>query len=228
MTITEHARRYLIMEGIKPETIIKVGSSMKEVLEENKDKIENSTVLKDLELESKNYFVLSIHREENLDDPKNLKLLVDSINKIAEEYNKPIIFSTHPRTRQKIKKENIEFNPLVRSMKPLGFHDYIRLQKESFCTISDSGTITEESSLLGFPAITVRQAHERPEGMDEGTIIMSNLDPESVVDSIKVVTSQDIRTEIVEDYKNSILAAKIVRIILSYTGYINRTVWKRY
>jgi UDP-N-acetylglucosamine 2-epimerase (non-hydrolysing) len=113
-------------------------------------------------------------------------------------------------------------------MKPLGFHDYIRLQKESFCTISDSGTITEESSLLGFPAITVRQAHERPEGMDEGTIIMSNLDPESVVDSIKVVTSQDIRTEIVEDYKNSILAAKIVRIILSYTGYINRTVWKRY
>jgi UDP-N-acetylglucosamine 2-epimerase (non-hydrolysing) len=228
MTITEHARRYLIMEGIRPETIIKVGSSMKEVLDANKDKIESSTILKDLKLEPKNYFVLSIHREENLDDPKNLKSLVDSINKIAEEYKKPIIFSTHPRTHKKIEKENIKFNPLVRSMKPLGFHDYIKLQKESFCTISDSGTITEESSLLGFPAITVRQAHERPEGMDEGTIIMSNLDSESVIDSIRVITSQDIRTEVVEDYKNSILAAKVVRIILSYVGYINRTVWKRY
>jgi UDP-N-acetylglucosamine 2-epimerase (non-hydrolysing) len=181
-----------------------------------------------LKLKSKNYFVLSIHREENLDDPKNLKSLVDSINKIAEEYKKPIVFSTHPRTHKKIEKENIKFNPLVRSMKPLGFHDYIKLQKESFCTISDSGTITEESSLLGFPAITVRQAHERPEGMDKGTIIMSNLDPESVIDSIRVITSQGIRTEIVEDYKNSILAAKIVRIILSYVGYINRTVWKKY
>ena len=228
MTITEHARRYLIMEGIKPETIIKVGSSMKEVLNVHKDDIKNSKVLEELELEPKDFFLLSIHREENLDDPKNLKLLVESINKIAKDYKKPIIFSTHPRTRKKIDAGKIQFDPLVRMMKPLGFFDYIKLQEGAFCVISDSGTITEESSLLGFPAITVRQAHERPEGMDEGTVIMSNLDPQSVIDSINVVTSQNIKMDIVDDYNNSILAAKIVRIILSYTSYINRTVWKRY
>jgi UDP-N-acetylglucosamine 2-epimerase (non-hydrolysing) len=228
LTITEHARRYLMQEGIRPETIIKVGSSMREVLERQEEKIKRSRILKELELKEKGYFVLSLHREENLDDPKNFEKLVESINAIAEEYGKPIIFSTHPRTRKKIESEGIEFNPLVRSMKPLGFSDYIRLQKDAFCVISDSGTITEESSILGFPAITIRQAHERPEGMDEGTIIMSSLDKVSVLDSIKVVTDQDIRMKIVDDYNNAILAAKVVRIILSYTEYINRTVWKRY
>jgi len=228
MTITEHARRYLIEEGIAPETVIKVGSSMKEVLERNKERIESSKVLERLGVKPKEYFVLSAHREENLDDSKNLNALVDSINAVAKEYKFPIIFSTHPRTQKKIDTGDIKFDSLVRIMKPLGFADYIKLQENAFCVISDSGTITEESSLLGFPAITVRQAHERPEGMDEGTVIMSGLDRESVLDSIKVVTNQNIRMRVVDDYDNDILAAKVVRIILSYTGYINRTVWKRY
>jgi len=228
MTITEHARRYLLREGIAPETVIKIGSSMKEVLEKNKGSIENSKVLEELGLKPKEYFVLSAHREENLDNSKNLNALVDSINAVAQKYNFPIIFSTHPRTQKKIDAGDIKFNPLVRIMKPLGFADYIKLQQNAFCVISDSGTITEESSLLGFPAITVRQAHERPEGMDEGTVIMSGLEKESVLDSINVVTSQNIRMRVVDDYNNDILAAKVVRIILSYTGYINRIVWKRY
>ena len=228
MTITEHARRYLIREGIAPETIIKVGSSMKEVLERNRESINNSMVLEDLNVKPKEYFVLSVHREENLDDSKNFNSLVESINAVAKEYNLPIIFSTHPRTQKKIDNGDIKFDSLVRVMKPLGFADYIKLQENAFCVISDSGTITEESSLLGFPAITVRQAHERPEGMDEGTVIMSNLDKESVLDSIRVVTNQNIRMRVVNDYDNDILASKVVRIILSYTGYINRTVWKKY
>ena len=199
MTITEHARRYLISEGIAPETVIKVGSSMKEVLGRNKERIENSKVLEELGVKPKEYFVLSAHREENLDDSKNLNALVDSINAVAKEYKLPIIFSTHPRTQKKIDAGDIKFHSLVRIMKPLGFADYIKLQENAFCVISDSGTITEESSLLGFPAITVRQAHERPEGMDEGTVIMSGLDRESVLDSIKVVTNQNIRMRVVQD-----------------------------
>lgn len=228
MTITEHARKYLIAEGIPAETVIKVGSSMKEVLRTNKESIEKSNVLKDLDIVPKKYFVLSSHREENLDNPKNFEALVESINAVAEKYKLPIIFSTHPRTQKKIDAGEIKFNPLVKIMKPLGFADYIKLQENAFCVISDSGTITEESSLLGFPAITIRQAHERPEGMDEGTVIMSGVDKEDVLDAINIVTSQNIRTRVVDDYNNDILAAKVVRIILSYTGYINRTVWKRY
>lgn len=228
MTITEHARKYLIAEGIPAETVIKVGSSMKEVLAANKESIEKSNVLKDLSIEPKKYFVLSAHREENLDNPKNFKSLVDSVNAVAERYKLPIIFSTHPRTQKKIDAGEIKFNPLVKIMKPLGFADYIKLQENAFCVVSDSGTVTEESSLLGFPAITIREAHERPEGMDEGTIIMSGVDKEGVLDAINTVTSQNIRMRVVDDYNNDILAAKVVRIILSYTGYINRTVWKRY
>lgn len=228
MTITEHARKYLIAEGIPAETVIKVGSSMKEVLKLNEESIKKSNILKDLELEPKRYFVLSSHREENLDNPKNFEALVDSINAVAEKYGLPIIFSTHPRTQKKIDAGEIKFNPLVKIMKPLGFADYIKLQENAFCVISDSGTITEESSLLGFPAITIRQAHERPEGMDEGTVIMSGVDKEGVLEAINTVTSQNIRMRVVDDYNNDILAAKVVRIILSYTGYINRTVWKRY
>ena len=228
MTITEHARRYLIAEGIPAETVIKVGSSMKEVLERNKDSIENSDVLKRLQVKYKKYFLLSMHREENLDDPKNFEALIESINAVAEKYKLPIIFSTHPRTQKKIDAGEVKFNHLVKIMKPLGFADYIKLQENAFCVISDSGTITEESSLLGFPAITIRQAHERPEGMDEGTIVMSSIDKDSVLDAINIVTSQNMRMKVVDDYNNDILGAKIVRIILSYTGYIKRTVWRRY
>lgn len=225
MTITEHARRYLVAEGIPAETVIKIGSSMKEVLEINKISIDSSDVLDRLQVAPKEYFLLSTHREENVDSEKNFNDLVDSINAICEKYKYPVIFAVHPRTQKLLEKNNIKLHELVRTMKPLGFADYIKLQQNAYCVISDSGTITEESSLLGFPAITVRQAHERPEGMDEGTLIMTGLDKETVLDSIEVVTSQ--RMPIVEDYESDNVAQKVVRIIMSYAGYVNRTVWKK-
>lgn len=228
MTLTEHARRYLIAEGIRPETIIKTGSSMQEVFAMNKDKIAQSNVLERLGLKEKEYFVLSAHREENVDSEKNFINLLNSINKVAEVYKMPIVFSAHPRTRKKIEAMGFKFNNLVKYMKPLGFNDYNKLQQNAFCVISDSGTITEESSLLGFPAITIRQAHERPEGMDEGTLIMSGVEEQGILDAIKVVTDQNVKMNPVADYQVPHLASKVVRIILSYTDYINRTVWKRY
>ena len=228
MTLKEHARRYLIAEGIRPETIIKTGSSMQEVFAMNKDKIAQSNVLERLGLKEKEYFVLSAHREENVDSEKNFINLLNSINKVAEVYKMPIVFSAHPRTRNKIEAMGFKFNDLVKYMKPLGFNDYNKLQQNAFCVISDSGTITEESSILGFPAITVRQAHERPEGMDEGTLIMSGVDSETILDSIKIVTDQNVKMNIVKDYDVDHLASKVVRIIMSYTGYINRTVWRKY
>lgn len=228
LTLTEHARRYLIAEGIKPETIIKVGSSMKEVLNKNKKKIENSKILTNLNLEPQKYFVLSLHREENVDNDKNFKSLIDSINDIAKVYKMPIIFGAHPRTRKKIEEQNIKFNKLINYMKPLGFNDYNKLQKNAFCVISDSGTVTEESSIMCFPAITIRQAHERPEGMDEGTLIMSGVNSKDILDSINIVTSKSHIPHIVNDYDTDYVGQKIVRIIMSYTGYINRTVWRKY
>ena len=228
MTLTEHARRYLISEGLRPETVIKTGSSMKEVLNECKENIDNSDVLERLNLEKGKYFVLSAHREENVDNPRNFKALIESINAVAEEYKMPIIFSAHPRTRKKIEAEGIIFSDYVKYMKPLGFNDYNKLQQNAFCVISDSGTITEESSIMGFPAITIRQAHERPEGMDEGTLIMSGVDKEDVLDAIKVVTDEDKKPHIVNDYDVDYVGMKVVKIIMSYTGYINRTVWKKY
>ena len=228
MTLTAHARRYLIAEGIRPETIIKPGASMQEVFAMNKDKIAQSNVLERLGLKEKEYFVLSAHREENVDSEKNFINLLNSINKVAEVYKMPIVFSAHPRTRKKIEAMGFKFNDLVKYMKPLGFNDYNKLQQNAFCVISDSGTITEESSLLGFPAITIRQAHERPEGMDEGTLIMSGVEEQGILDAIKVVTDQNVKMNPVADYQVPHLASKVVRIILSYTDYINRTVWKRY
>lgn len=224
MTITEHARRYLVAEGIPAETVIKIGSSMKEVLAKNEQSINDSKVLEQLNLSQKGYFLLSTHREENVDSEKNFTDLVESINAICDTYKLPVIFSVHPRTQKLIDAKGIKLHELVQTMKPLGFADYIKLQQNAFCVISDSGTITEESSLLGFPAITVRQAHERPEGMDEGTLIMTGLEKDTVLDSIKVVTSE--RMPIVKDYDADKVSQKVVRIIMSYTGYVNRTVWK--
>ena len=231
LVLSEHARRYLIREGISPETIIKTGSSMKEVLNRQAKAICSSQILKKLELKENSYFVLSIHREENVDSQKNFNNLLESVNCVAETYQMPVIFSVHPRTRKKIELINFKFSSLVKFMKPLAFADYIFLQKNAFCTISDSGTITEESSLLNFPAITVRQAHERPEGMDSGTLIMTGLEPKNILNSIRCVTEQMainpniIRT--IPDYDVENVAEKVVRIILSYTGYINRTVWRK-
>jgi len=231
MTLTEHARRYLIAEGIPAQTVIKTGSSMQEVLEYHKDDIKNSKVLKSLDLKEKDFFIVSTHREENVDSEQNFNDLLDSLNAICEKYEKRVIVSTHPRTRKKLELlDKRDFNPLVEFMKPLGFFDYIALQQNAYCAISDSGTITEESSILGFPAITIRQAHERPEGMDEGTLIMSGLKSKDILNAIDVVTEQskDQDMSIVGDYNTNTVSKKVVRIILSYTDYINRTVWKEY
>lgn len=227
--VTEHARKYLLSEGLPPDRVIKSGSPMLEILNFYKKQIEASEILKKLNLTSKKFFLVSSHREENIDSEINFNNLIVSLNSIAEVYGYPIIVSTHPRTMKKIKdlKETV-INSKINFMKPLGFFDYNKLQKNAFCVISDSGTITEESSILNFPAITIRQAHERPEGMDEGVLIMSGLKPTNVLKSIAIVTSQNnSEINIVEDYKTDNFSIKIVRVILSYIEYVNSIVWKK-
>lgn len=231
--LTEHARRYLISEGIKPETIMKVGSPMKEILEFHSKEIESSNILKELSLTEKEFFIVSCHREENVDSEKNFNDFLDSLNAIAKKFKYPVIVSTHPRTR--IKLENLNRKNLdskINFLKPMGFFDYNKLQKTAYCVISDSGTITEESSILNVPAITIRQAHERPEGMDEGVLIMTGLDSKRVIQSIEVIVSQhnykkERIIKLVKDYDVDNFSIKVVRIILSYIDYINRTVWKK-
>lgn len=230
MPLTEHARRYLLAEGIKPETVIKTGSTMKEVLNYYMPKIKNCSILKNLKLTKKKYFVVSAHREENIDSKINFQNLLDSLNSVAKKYKMPVIVSTHPRTRQKLEElDRKDIDKHIRFLKPLGLFEYVSLQQNAYCVISDSGTIMEESSILNFPAIMIRQAHERPEGMDEGTLIMSGLDPETVLASIEIVTDsfsqRKRRTRIVADYDVDNVSLKVVRIIMSYTNYINRTVW---
>ena len=231
MPLTEQARGYLISEGIRPETIIKTGSCMKEILNFYKSEISESQVLKNLELKKDNYFIVSIHREENVDYKNNLENLLHSLNAVALKYRLPLIVSTHPRTKKRIEQldGDIKVNPLINFMKPMGFFDYIKLQQEAKCVISDSGTITEESSILGFPAIMIRKAHERPEGMDEGTLIMSGLEKERVLESINVMVSQNKKftSNIIKDYNVDNVSIKVTRIILSYIDYVNRTVWKK-
>jgi UDP-N-acetylglucosamine 2-epimerase len=233
MPLTEQARDYLISEGLRPETVIKTGSCMKEILSFYSGQIAENKVLSTMNLEAGKYFVVSTHREENVDYPDNLTLLLESLNAIAEKYNYPLIVSTHPRTQNRLNnlEQQVAMNPLVRFMKPMGFFDYIKLQQHAKCVISDSGTITEESSILSFPAIMVRAAHERPEGMDEGTVIMSGVGKTRILESIEVVTSQfenpETKIRIIKDYDVDNVSIKVVRIILSYIDYINRTVWKK-
>lgn len=232
MPLTEHARRYLIAEGLKPETIIKTGSAMQEVLNYYHPLIEKSNVLGDLKLEDGQFFVVSAHREENIDSEENFNNLLKSLNKLAKEFKKPIIVSTHPRTRKKLEStEHVKADPLIQFLKPLGFFEYIKLQLSAKCVVSDSGTITEESSILGFPAVMIRQAHERPEGMDVGTVIMSGLNPKRVIDSVNMAISHYENNkkpfQIVPDYDVDNVSKKVSRIILSYTDFINRTVWHK-
>ncbi|QVW22555.1 UDP-N-acetylglucosamine 2-epimerase (non-hydrolyzing) [Pseudomonas hormoni] len=232
MVLTEHARRYLIAEGIRPETIIKTGSHMQEVLEHYMPKIELSDVLTRSGLEQDKFFIVSIHREENVDTPDNLRDLLDTLRALADQYGFPLIVSTHPRTRKRLEAlgESLD-HPLIRFVKPFGLLDYIKLQMSAFCVLSDSGTITEEASLLNLPAVTLRNAHERPEGMDEGTLIMSGLKRGSVMDAVRVVTSQHSREQrkvpLVPDYQGGPVSLQVVRVVLSYTDYINRTVWSK-
>ena len=231
LPLSEHARSYLLAEGMKPETIIKIGSPMKEVLNANMEKIKSNNILEKEGLRSKKYILISIHREENVDSEKNFGDFLDAIDEISKVYNLPIIISTHPRTRKKLEEIGYEkSNKLIRFSKPYGFHEYNKLQMNAFCVISDSGTITEESSILNLPAITIRQAHERPEGMDEGVLIMSGLNKDRIIESIEVVTSQhreDRIAKIVPDYDVDNVSIKVLRIILSYVDYINRTVWHK-
>lgn len=232
MPLSEHARRYLIAEGIRPETIIKTGSVMKEVLEYFKKDIADNNILEQEKLQKGEYFIVSAHREENVDSEKNFTNLLNSLTAIVEKYGKKVIVSTHPRTRKKL--ESIGFtnqNPLIEFMKPFGFLEYIKLQMNAHCVVSDSGTITEESSILHFPAITIRQAHERPEGMDEASIIMTGLNKDLILNSIDIVVAHyaagrdTIRT--IQDYEVDNVSKKVLRIILSYTDYVNRTVWHK-
>lgn len=232
MVLTEHARRYLIAEGIRPETIIKTGSHMHEVLDYYRPKIEASDVLAREGLEAGRFFIVSTHREENVDTPDNLRDLLATLRALADEYGYPVIVSTHPRTRKRLEAlgESLE-HPLIRFVKPFGLLDYIKLQMASFCVLSDSGTITEEASLLNLPAVTLRNAHERPEGMDQGTLIMSGLRKASVLDAVKVITSQHKVRErvipVVPDYEGGPVSQQVVRVVLSYTDYVNRTVWHK-
>ncbi|MCP4476422.1 MAG: UDP-N-acetylglucosamine 2-epimerase (non-hydrolyzing) [Gammaproteobacteria bacterium] len=233
MVLTEHARRYLIAEGLPQERIIKVGSHMQEILAQHRDKIAQSKILAELNLTTKAYFVVSSHREENVDVPRHLQNLLQTLQALVAAYDFPIIVSTHPRTRLQLEKQGltIDDNAKIRFLKPFGFSDYIKLQMEAFCVLSDSGTITEEASLLGFPAITIREAHERPEGMDEGTLVMS-LQSEEVVNAVRVITQQHqsddyVPPRIVTDYDAGAVSQKVLRIVLSYINYVNWKVWSK-
>jgi len=231
LVLTENSRRYLIAEGVRPETIIKTGSNMREVLDFNKDKINRSSILKELSLETGKYFVVSVHREENVDSPDTLRELLSTLNAIAIHYDLPVIVSTHPRTQKRISDlKDVELDSRVHYLKPFGFSDYVKLQLEAKCVVSDSGTITEEASMLNLPAITVRNAHERPEGMDVGTLIMSGLKKDRVLESIKVISEQHDRVKRIippiNDYENPAASKQILRVVMSYVDYVKRTVWK--
>lgn len=232
MPLSEHARRYLLSEGLRPETIIKTGSPMTEVLAFHEEEINKSRILEREGLKKGEYFIVSAHREENIDSPQNFSNLLDTLSAIVQKYKKKVIVSTHPRTKKKL--ESIGFvnnNPLIEFMKPFGFLEYVKMEQNAFCVISDSGTITEESSILHFPAIMIRQAHERPEGMDEASVVMSGLRSDRVIESIDLVTSQyaDDNNSIhsIKDYAPDNVSKKVVRIILSYTDYVNRVVWHK-
>lgn len=232
MVLTEHARRYLISEGIRPETIFKTGSHMREVLDYYMPKIQASGILAQMNLESKRYFLVSAHREENVDSSSQLLDLLDSLNGLAEAYDVPVIVSTHPRTRKRLEYlKDAQIDPRVQFMKPFGFSDYVRLQIEALCVISDSGTITEEASLLNLPAITIRNTHERPEGMDAGTLIMSGLKKQRVLEAVELILAHEKsgkpHSRNIDDYDNPIVSSQVIRIVLSYTDYVNRVVWRK-
>ena len=236
MVLSEHARRYLIAEGIRPETIIKTGSHMDEVLAHYREKIAATDVLDRLGLTEGGYFLVSIHREENVDTPDTLRQLLDSLNGLAEAYDLPVIVSTHPRTRKRLDAlDGLEMDGRIKFMKPFGFVDYNRLQMGAACVVSDSGTITEEASLLNLPAVTIRTAHERPEGMDVGTLIMSGLTRRRVLEAVTIVRAQhaakDRAVPPVPDYSTSLypnpVSTQVLRIVQSYTDYVNRTVWRK-
>ena len=228
LTYSSIAREYLLKEGLPPDRVIKTGSPMYEVIHSKLQDIEKSDILEKLSLQKNNYFVVSAHREENISNDSLFHSLVDTLNTIADVYNLPVIVSTHPRTRNKIEEQNIKFHPLVNLMKPLGFNDYVKLQKESKAVISDSGTISEESSILKFPALNIREAHERPEAMEEASVMMVGLNKDRILQALQILELQTEDTlRLVQDYSMPNVSDKVVRIIVSYIDYVNRVVWSK-
>ena len=230
LVLSEHARRYLIAEGLRPETVMKTGSHLPEVLAHAMPGIDASDVVSRLGLERGRYFVVSAHREETVDRPERLRELLEALQALLGRWGFPVVVSTHPRTRKRLEAAGLDISyDQIRFLPPFGYFDYIRLQRDSFCVVSDSGTITEEASILGFPAVTTRDAHERPEGMDVGALIMCGTAPAAVVDAVHVVTSQHRAGErvipLVEDYEMRPVSKQVVRIVLSYIDYVRRTVW---
>lgn len=232
LTYSSIARDYLLAEGLPADQVIKTGSPMFEVLKHYQAKIESSDILQHLNLKEHEYFIVSAHREENINSDRNFLDLVDMLNAVAEQYNYPVIVSTHPRTRKRIEQMGVSFHPLVQLLKPLGFSDYNKLQLSAKAALSDSGTINEESSILNFPALNLRQAHERPEGMEEAAVMMVGLTTERVLQGLAIIDSQP-RDEnrllrLVADYSMPNVSEKVARIVLSYTDYVNRVIWKKY
>lgn len=229
LTYSSIARDYLLREGLPMDRIIKIGSPMLEVINSRKEDIEKSNVLQRLNLKEGQYFVVSAHREENINSEKNFLNLVDSLNMIADKYGLPVIVTTHPRTRKMIDSKKIKFNPLISLMLPFGFNDYLKLETKSKVVISDSGTISEESSILGFKALNLRQSHERPEAMEEASVMMVGLEKERILQGLEVLQTQQGDTlRKVSDYSIPNVSDKVLRIILSYTDYVNRVVWKKW
>ena len=227
---TEHARRYLFNEGISKERVFVIGSPMIEVIEKHKEKIENSKILESYNLEKGKYIVLSAHREENIDNPKNFACLIESINSIANFYNIPIIYSLHPRSKKMIEQRGVKLSEKIKPITPLSFSDYITLQKKSFCVLSDSGTLAEEASIFKFPAISLRTSTERPEAIDKGNFVIGNLKTDSILQAINMVTQLNSNGKIgqdVPDYTDSNVSTKVVKIIQSYTSLVNLMVWRK-
>jgi UDP-N-acetylglucosamine 2-epimerase (non-hydrolysing) len=231
LVYTEHARRYLLAEGVRAETILKTGSPMKQVLTKHAAAIESSGALEALALEKGKYFAVSCHREENVDDEGRFQQLLAALAALHAEHRMPVVMSTHPRTRKRLEALGARVPKDIRFLQPLGFADYVKLQKSAFCVLSDSGTLTEEASLLGFPAVMIREAHERPEGMDEGTVIMAGTRPERIAEAVRLATERFARGgrtwRIAPDYDVDDVASKVVNAIVGYTDYVNRTVWKK-
>src|SRR5574344_1335818 len=229
LAYTENARRYLINEGIKNDFLYVTGSPMSEVLYANIDSINNSTIVNDLGLKEKEYFVVSAHREENIDIEENFDNLINSLNAVAKKYNKPIIFSTHPRTAKKLKEKGIVFDPLIRNLEPMGFFEYVALQKHSYCVLSDSGTIPEESSIMNFPGDSLRHSTERPEALDAGSIVLGSVNERDMINAIELAVNsfKPNRENPTKDYRDTNVSEKVVKIIQSYYNIINERTWKK-
>lgn len=227
---TEHSRRYLLSEGIRKEHIFVTGSPMTEVLHKNMSKIEKSNVLEELDLEVEKYILVSAHREENIDNEQNFFSLMNALNTIAKKYQLPVIYSTHPRSWKKIEERGFKFHPLIRQLKPFGFFDYNKLQLNSFCTLSDSGTLSEESAILGFPGVLIRTSTERPEVLDKGTIVIGGITEKDIVQAVELsraMWDSEEKTFIADDYIDDNVSVKVVKIIQSYAKIIRKVIWKK-